>query len=637
MSRARLVVASAALAAVLALNPADAAAADPGSLVRTTMQSQVGVVLDEIPASLRGRAAAELVAKPSSFWSERAQAQLRLTIYRLVYRSAYYHAGRDALPLPPEPVWKVTLNGAPSHKTIDGHDVVAVNYSFSSVLLSDEASPGESEQRLRSVGGTWREPFTLPVDPELIIQRTGYACMDESQFPFASVDSEEPDSFYDDTAVVEPALSKAGYHQTVMPTQSCVDAVRDHIGRVETSILYERLPWSAALADQFRLGQVTGEDPDLQIYAPDFAPSRTNYRYIHGEGSAGCEVAEDSVGGTGWRRLLQFNTSDANVGERALTIGGIDYFLSGKPGELDLHNLFEVSPCHGHFHFKYYGDLSWSGGGLVSNSKQGFCLASTNRVANRETSPLPNRFASCFFQGIEAGWLDKYQPGISGQWLDTTDIPKGSGTRTFHSNPNGFLCEGKFVDENGVPLGPSDPVVWAPTGLTGENGEPVEAPLCRLSPTWDDNNTDSTEETIEPHGLGMINAPCTRGQLGPLRNCGFGTRPDVAPCTPGQPTTVTFSVKGGAAPQVVRLTEYSKALGSPIPARYEDSWVPLQPGVSDQPAMLANSIVSPSAPTTVTFTCPGPRTGGRFEPGGKYGIYTAPVLPGDPGAPVARD
>jgi hypothetical protein len=50
--------------------------------------------------------------------------------------------------------------------------------------------------------------------------------------------------------------------------------------------------------------------------------------------------------------------------------------------------------------------------------------------------------------------------------------------------------------------------------------------------------------------------------------------------------------------------------------------------------MLANVMVSDSAPTTVTFTCPAPRTGGRFEPGGKYGIYTAPVLPGDPTASV---
>ena len=77
------------------------------------------------------------------------------------------------------------------------------------MLVSDGASPGESERKLANVGGTWREPFILPVDPELLLQRTGYACMDEDQFPFGSVDSEEVDSFYDQTAVVEKTLGNA--------------------------------------------------------------------------------------------------------------------------------------------------------------------------------------------------------------------------------------------------------------------------------------------------------------------------------------------------------------------------------------------------------------------------------------------
>jgi hypothetical protein len=78
-------------------------------------------------------------------------------------------------------------------------------------------------------------------------------------------------------------------------------------------------------------------------------------------------------------------------------------------------------------------------------------------------------------------------------------------------------------------------------------------------------------------------------------------------------------------------------LNSPIPARYEDSWVPFQPGVSDQPAMLANAIVEAGAPIQVTFRCPSPRTGGVAEPGGRYSIYTAPVFPDDPAAVVTRN
>jgi hypothetical protein len=84
------------------------------------------------------------------------------------------------------------------------------------------------------------------------------------------------------------------------------------------------------------------------------------------------------------------------------------------------------------------------------------------------------------------------------------------------------------------------------------------------------------------------------------------------------------------------LTEFSHELGSPIPARYEDSYVPLRPGVSDQPSMLANTIVTATAPVTVTFACPSPRTGGVSEPGGTFSVYTAPVFPADPAAPVTR-
>ena len=71
---------------------------DPGSLVQTSMQSEVGVVLDELPTSMRARVASALVAKPSAFWKERASAQLRLTVYRLVFRQYFHSAARDGAP-----------------------------------------------------------------------------------------------------------------------------------------------------------------------------------------------------------------------------------------------------------------------------------------------------------------------------------------------------------------------------------------------------------------------------------------------------------------------------------------------------------------------------------------------------------
>jgi hypothetical protein len=588
----------------------------------------VGVVLDEIPDSIRDRVAAAIVARPEEFWVARAEAQLRLTTYRLVFRGDFYDGGKMMLPLPPKPVWEITLSGTPQRGEVDGHDVVSVGYDFMSVLVTDEESPGVAEPALAKVGGVWDEPFVLPIDPELVLQRTGYACMDEVAFPFNSVDSEETDSFYDHTAEVEDSLSSENYHYTLQPTESCVDAVHNHIGAVEASVRFERLEWEPELADRYRFGEVTGEAPDLEVYEPDFAPSRTTYRYVHAAGSGSCEVEEGSVGGTGWRRLLQFATSDENVGETALTIGDVDYFVSGEAGDLDQHHLFELSACHGHYHFVHYGQLGLEGVGGV-NAKQGFCLQSTNRVANRETSPLHHDYGGCDHQGVAAGWVDQYLAGLPNQWLDTTDVPAGPHTRTFWSNPEGLLCEGRFVDADGNALGPDDTVVWAPTDLVAADGQTVEAPLCELSAEWDVNNRDSIEVEIEPHGLGLITSACTRGQIGPLRNCGFDPNPTTAPCQPGEATEATFAIPAGAEPQVVRLTEFSHALDSPIPARYEDSYVPLTPGVSDQPAMLANAVVEASAPTTVTFTCPSPRDAGVPEPGGTYSIYTAPVFPDD--------
>ena len=245
---------------------------------------------------------------------------------------------------------------------------MAVDYRFSSTLLTDAASPAISEPRLRQIGGTWSEPFILPVDPELVLQRTGYACLNEDSYPFNSVDSEEIDAFYDHECTGETTLGNEGQcHFSKLERRSCVKALREEVGHIRTSVEYERLRWDPDLADRVRYGKVTGDDPDLEIYVPDFLPSRITYRYIH---ASGCDVEEQSVTGTGWRRLLQFATSDENVGNRSLTIGGVDYFLSGHGGELDTHNLFELGACHQHYHFKYYGDLRGSRRTTVNRSKR---------------------------------------------------------------------------------------------------------------------------------------------------------------------------------------------------------------------------------------------------------------------------
>src|SRR5262249_39722163 len=153
----------------------------------------------------------------------------------------------------------------PYRTKMDGHDVVAVDYRLSSVLLTDAGSPGISEPALRPTGGTWRESFVLPVDPEQLLPRTGFARLREDSFPFPSVDSEEIDTFYDDTCGVEGTLGNDGQcHYTRFVKESCVEALQKHVGSVATRIEYVRLAWDPTLADQYRYGEVTGAAPDLE-------------------------------------------------------------------------------------------------------------------------------------------------------------------------------------------------------------------------------------------------------------------------------------------------------------------------------------------------------------------------------------
>src|SRR5689334_6386014 len=73
------------------LSDTDTAVNGTGALVKMQMTSNVGVVLDDIPAGpLREAAAANALAQPAQFWHDRALRQVRLTYYRLVFRGQYY-------------------------------------------------------------------------------------------------------------------------------------------------------------------------------------------------------------------------------------------------------------------------------------------------------------------------------------------------------------------------------------------------------------------------------------------------------------------------------------------------------------------------------------------------------------------
>lgn len=583
-----------------------------GALVSVSMTSSVGILLEDFPLASRSRLATAFAALPQAYWQERAKQQVRLATYRLIYRQYYYPAnsGRDSLPLTEPEAWTITLDPAgPTRTTVDGHDVVAWSYTMTTTLLSDEASPGTTEPNLATIGGTHTESFVFPVDPTLIFQRTGYACMDEDQFPPESVDEENAWEFYDDICGVEGPGSQSCHLTLPLPNKSCNRAVRDEIGRVSADLVFERIAWDAALAASVRTGPVTVQDaPDLSVVTDGHLGLENNriiYRYFP---PGHCALVESCVGGSGWRRLLAFDSYDHNQGGQPIHIGEVDYAVEGLGSELIDHNVYELSACHNHYHFEYYGNFTF-GSGTTELNKNGFCLESTGRISNNELSPLHTPY-SCELQGVSAGWGDLYAAGLTCNWVDVTAVNTSAGPvtkpLTFASNPDGFMCEGTLEKDA------SGNQVWEPTSFTAANGEPVDRPACDEAPGTSANDVGSVDVTLPAKG-GMLTQACTDAQtLGPRRNCGFTASATLLSCTAGQSVTVSCTGGTAAKPQVVRFCETSRALGAGVDCVHRDA--------------RAN-VVLEGVPTITTMQCPAARD--AIEIGGQLAIYTAPVYEPD--------
>jgi len=565
-----------------------------GALVKVTTASRVGVLLDELPGDARDRAAADLLARPAEFWTQRAQRQLEASLYRLLYRNFFY-TGRGQLPLPPVERWNIAIHPA-ERATIDGHDLVTVAYDFESTLLTALDEPGRADPALANVGGTVDEAFVLPVDPEHLFERTGYACMNESDFPPHSVDTENAPTFYDDSC--QAGLEDGGCHLTEpIPTMSCVTAVTGAIGHVDTTLHFARVAWDAELADAVRVGAPRPGGPQLIAVQDGVKDHRIVYRYFAEDS---CAITEGCVGAAGWRRLLQFTATMSNIGDQDMVLGDV-----GPDSAAVKNHLVSFSACHQHMHFNHYGKFSL---GAAENlgSKRAFCLESTNRYFNTETTPLVHPY-TCENQGTVTGWGDDYIAGLDCQWIDITPVDATGGITaqlSFEVNPDGFLCEGKrVVDKSGEPL-------FEPTTFTNEAGEIENRFQCERLPDAAADNQTSTPVTIPAQG-GLVTEPCGRFLIGPTRNCGFAPASAVIPCAPG--TQVALHCTGGSAaqPAAVRVCEASLGLGA-IPCTYNDALgVVTQSGTDHD----------------LPVTCPAARS--LAEPGGLIAVYAAPLLDGD--------
>ena len=131
-----------------------------------------------------------------------------------------------------------------------------------------------------------------------------------------------------------------------------------------------------------------------------------------------CAIAEEVVGGSGYRRLLRFDTVLMNRGDGDLKVGDrSDPFNPYAP-------YFVFHQCHGHYHIKYfsiYELLTPDGEVVVAGTKQGFCFEDSFKYEGGGKS----HGYDCGNQGITSGWGDWYYKQLVGQWIDITGVPEG--------------------------------------------------------------------------------------------------------------------------------------------------------------------------------------------------------------------
>lgn len=138
-----------------------------------------------------------------------------------------------------------------------------------------------------------------------------------------------------------------------------------------------------------------------------------------------CSLYEGCVEGTGWRRVLRFDTKIANYGATDMILG----VPANHP------DLFTFSPCHEHHHFDDYAAYFLLDGDEVvaAGHKQAFCLIDWESWAWPELGE-DDRTYSCFNQGLSVGWSDTYEDQLDCQWIDVTDVAPGEYTLRMEVN-----------------------------------------------------------------------------------------------------------------------------------------------------------------------------------------------------------
>jgi lysyl oxidase len=203
---------------------------------------------------------------------------------------------------------------------------------------------------------------------------------------------------------------------------------------------------SAAVAQRTSVGRDfpvydNGGKPDLTVDPKRFVSQMEIVdRYFD---PSSCALAEGTVGGSGYRRILRFDTVVINAGDGDLVVG--DRSDPNNP----YAEFFFLHPCHGHYHIlgfsTYYLLDPVTRQQVVQGQKQGFCFEDSFKYDGGKSNGY-----SCTFQGITSGWGDWYYKQLVGQWIDITGVPEGDYIVKVVINEVGMFDEGANRYSNSV-------------------------------------------------------------------------------------------------------------------------------------------------------------------------------------------
>ena len=193
------------LIVIFALNILSNEAKKPrGALLEVKFKGKIGYNLDEIPLYALDSTKdyiKNIVTEDE--WETRVRLQIFATNYRQVFLMFYF---QQQLLIPPTQVWHIHFENEPYEETIQGHSYISRSYSYYSVAVGREDSLNAPGAPLNKVGGEWSDIYSLPVDPEHLFQRTGYACVNEASYSLDTVTSENILGYYDQRCNVEPYI-----------------------------------------------------------------------------------------------------------------------------------------------------------------------------------------------------------------------------------------------------------------------------------------------------------------------------------------------------------------------------------------------------------------------------------------------